>query len=300
MRKYYSLLIVLAGILWGFDGLLRRALAGIPATQIVMIEHILRVLILLPLLPRFLKEYKKMTRRDWLLISAIAVFSGALGTIFYTAALAKVNFISYSVVVLLQQIRPLFAVMLAALVLKERLTKRYIFLGIIALTSAYFLTFPNYKPTFLGGNGELVAAALALGAATMWGSTIVLSKIILQKLSYAAAVTLRFIIVIPTAFIFSLILGQTYPLIAITSTQWFHLFLLAVVTGVFGFIAYYKGLQYTEVKVATFSEYAWPVSAALIGYFILGDRLTVVQVIAAAVLIADVLFLSLAPREKSS
>jgi drug/metabolite transporter (DMT)-like permease len=265
-----------------------------------MIEHILRVLILLPLLPRFLKEYKKMTRRDWLLISAIAVFSGALGTIFYTAALAKVNFISYSVVVLLQQIRPLFAVILAALVLKERLTKRYIFLGIIALTSAYFLTFPHYKPTLLGSKGELVAAALALGAATMWGSTIVLSKIILQKLSYAAAVTLRFIIVIPTAFIFSLILGQTYPLIAITSTQWLHLFLLAVVTGVFGFIAYYKGLQYTEVKVATFSEYAWPVSAALIGYFILGDRLTVVQVIAATVLIADVLFLSLAPREKSS
>ena len=129
MKKGYSLMIVLAGILWGFDGLLRRALGGIPSTIIVTIEHSIRVLILLPLLPRFIKEYKKLTKKDWLLIFAIALFSGALGSIFYTAALAKVNNISYSVVVLLQQIQPIFTVALAALILKEKITPRYIILA---------------------------------------------------------------------------------------------------------------------------------------------------------------------------
>jgi len=70
------------------------------------------------------------------------------------------------------------------------------------------------------------------------------------------------------------------------------------VTGVFGFIAYYKGLKHTEVKIATFSEFAWPASAAFIGFFWLGDRLTVIQIIAAMVLVSDILVMSLLPKDK--
>jgi drug/metabolite transporter (DMT)-like permease len=258
------------------------------------------VLILLPLLPRFIKEYKKLTKKDWWLIFAIALFSGALGSIFYTAALAKVNNISYSVVVLLQQIQPLFTVALAALILKEKITPRYIILAAAALVAAYFLTFPQFKPNLLWHNGELIAAALAIAAAVMWGSTTVLSKMILKKLSFAAAVTIRFMMVIPISFSISLILGDKYPLRLITSTHWYYLLILSVVTGVFGYIAYYMGLKHTEAKIATFSEFAWPVSAALIGFFILGERLTGVQILAAFILILDILALSLSPNEKTT
>jgi len=94
-RKYYALMIVLAGVLWGFDGLLRRYLAGIPSTIVVTLEHFIRVLILLPFLPRLIHECKKLNGKDWLLAVMLALFSGALGSIFYTAALAKVENISY-------------------------------------------------------------------------------------------------------------------------------------------------------------------------------------------------------------
>ncbi|MDZ7586120.1 MAG: DMT family transporter, partial [Patescibacteria group bacterium] len=279
---------------------LRRALGGIPSTIIVTIEHSIRVLILLPLLPRFIKEYKKLTKKDWLLIFAIALFSGALGSIFYTAALAKVNNISYSVVVLLQQIQPIFTVALAAMILKEKITPRYITFAAIALISAYFLTFPQFKPQLAWHNGELIAAFLAIGAAVMWGSTTILSKLILKKLSFAAAVTIRFIMVIPISFSISLILGDHYSLSLITPTQWQYLLILSVVTGVFGYIAYYMGLKHTEAKIATFSEFAWPVSAALIGFFVLGERLTGVQIFAAFILILDILALSLFSNEKTT
>ncbi|MFH0943372.1 MAG: DMT family transporter [Candidatus Beckwithbacteria bacterium] len=299
MKKYYSLMIVLAGILWGFDGLLRRSLYTIPSSTIVTLEHLIRVFILLPFLPRFIKEYKKLTSRDWWILGVLALFSGALGSIFYTSALARVDNISYSVVVLLQQVQPIFTVILAAAVLKEKITKRYSLFALVALTAAYFLTFPQYKPNLLWHNGELVAATLALGAAVMWGSTTIFSKLILKKLSFAAAVTIRFILVIPISFAISLICRQTYPLHLITSVQWSYLLILSIVTGVFGYLAYYMGLRYTEVKVATFSEFAWPVSAALIGYFIIGERLTPVQLLAAVVLIADILVLTLTSHEKA-
>jgi len=298
MRKGYAFLIVLAGILWGFDGLIRRYLVGIPPSTIVFYVYTIGFLILSPLLPRFIKEYKKMSKKDWIMIITIAVLSGAIANILFTAALAQVNYINYSVVILLQQIRPVFTILLAALVLKEKFNRRYFILAFVALFSAYFLTFPEFKPHLIGGNGELKAAFLALGAAAMWGSTIVLSKMILHKLSYLAAVTLRFAIVIPTAFIFSLLLGQTYPISAITSTQWGYLILIAFFSNVVSFVAYYKGLQKTEVKIATFAEFAWPVSAALIGFFVLKERLTLIQSIAAVVLIGDIIVLSLSRQEK--
>lgn len=276
----------------------RRNLAGIPSTQVVLYEHIFRVVILLPFLPKFIKEYKQLKKKDWLTITAIAVFSGALGTTFYTAALSQVNSISYSVVVLLQQVRPIFAIALATLVLKEKINKKYITFAILALVSAYFLSFPDFRPNFIGGSAELKASLLALAAAAMWGSTVVLSKMLLSKLSYLAAVTLRFIIVIPVAYILTLIMGHNYPLSSISAQQWQNLLYLALVTGVFGFIAYYKGLKHTEVKIATFSEFAWPASAAFIGFFWLGDRLTVIQIIAAMVLVSDILVMSLLPKDK--
>jgi len=296
-RKRYSILIILAAIIWSTDGLLRRHLSGLPPTLIVLLEYIIRLIIVIPWIPRFIPEFKKMTKKDWGVMITLGIVSGALGRILYTAALGMVDDISYSAVVLLQQTQPIFAVALAAIILKEKLTKRYALLGFIALVAAYFLTFPQYAPTFISGNGGLLAALLALGAAAAWGSGTVLSKIMLGKLSYAATAILRFIIVVPVVLILHLSLGQTYPLSAISPTDWFYLTALALTAGIASYLLYYKGLQHTEVKISTFAEFAWPISAALFGYFLLGERLTPVQWLAGGVLLIDILLLSLSPVE---
>lgn len=298
VKKGYVFLIIIAAILWSIDGLLRRSLYLIPPITVVFLEHIFRLLILLPFARRFLPEYKKLTRRDWLIIIAIGVVSGAIATSMYTAALAQVNHISYSVVALLQQTQPVFVVLLAFFLLKEKVTPRYLALAVIALISAYFLTFPQYQPTFVGGSGELIAAILAIGAAFSWGAGTVLSKLILAKISYVALVIVRFAVVIPVTLIMMLFSGQTYPLFAITSTQWLNLFIIAFFSGSVGFVIYYKGLQHTEAKVATFAEFAWPLSAALIGYFFLHEHLNLVQMLAGAILLLDILTLSLNAKEQ--
>jgi len=135
-------------------------------------------------LPRVIHEYKKMTKKDWLVMLTITVFASVLGTIFYTAALGKVNYINYSVVVLLQQTQPIFAIALAGLLLKEALTKKYLIQAVIGLAAAYFLAFPSLRPNVLGLSGETSAAMLAMGAAIAWGSATVLGKLILKTLSF--------------------------------------------------------------------------------------------------------------------
>jgi len=298
-KKRYSLFIILAAIIWSTDGLLRRHLSALPPSYIVLIEYIIRLVIVLPFIPRFMPEFKKMTRKDWTIMIILGITSGVLAKTLYTAALGMVNDITYSVVSLLQQTQPIFAVILAVLILKERLTKRYGIFAIIALAAAYFLTFPHYMPTFISGSGELIASILALGAALAWGAGTVLSKLLLGKLSYAALSIMRFIIVVPVILILNIGLQQTYPLSAITSTQWSYLFLIALTSGTASFFLYYKGLQHTEVKISTFAEFAWPISAALFGYFLLGERLTAVQWIAGAVLLVNILALSFSSAKES-
>ena len=293
MKKLSPLLIVFAAILWSLDGVLRRNLYSIPPATLVMLEHLIGVFIVLPMLPKALKEYKKMTKKDWWLISIITFFASVLGTIFYTAALAKVNYINYSVVVLLQQTQPIFAIALATLLLKEKSTKNYPLLAIIGLTSAYFLAFPQFKPTLLGGNGELTAATLAMGAAIFWGAGTVLGKMILKTLSFRAVAILRFSLAVPMAYIISLVTHQTLPLSSVTPTQWLYLIGIALSSGMVAFLIYYKGLKHTPAKVATFAEMTWPVSAAFIGLVFLKETLTLVQLIAGIILMADILFLSL-------
>jgi len=297
-KRVYPLFIVLAALIWSIDAYLRRRLYLIPSPTLVTIENIIRLLLLSPWILRFIPEYKKLSRKDWLVVLLMGVISGAFGGILFTAALAQVNNINFSVVALLQQTQPIFTVLFAALILKEHIGKRYAFLATIALISAYFLAFPNYVPTFLGNKQELTAAGLALGAAVAWGSGTVLSKLILNKISYIATAILRFSIIVPTAFIVSLATQQTYPLTAINPTQWAWIVFIALFGGIGSFFLYYKGLQHTEAKISTFAEFTYPVSAVLIGVAFLGEKMTIVQIIAAVVLIIDVLYLSLARTEK--
>ena len=302
MKKIGLLYIVIASLLWSLDGLIRRSLFTLPPATVVMLEHIFGVLIVLPFLPKALKEYKKLTKKDWLVVFILTFTASVLATIFYTSALAKINYINYSVVVLLQQTQPIFSIALAAILLKEKITPRYLLLATIGLVAAYFLAFPGLKPNFTNQPEELAAAAFAMGAAVFWGSSNALGKLILNKISYLATAILRFSLAIPLAFIMTKITHQTISLSLITPQQWLGLLAIALTSGMVAFIIFYKGLQLTEAKTATFVKLSWPIFAVIIGVSFLQETLTLIQVIAATVLSVDILILSLSKidHEKTS
>ena len=71
----------------------------------------------------------------------VALFGGSLGTLSIVKALFLVNFKHLTVVTLLQKLQPIFAILLARILLKEKLKKDYLFWGFLALLGGYFLTF---------------------------------------------------------------------------------------------------------------------------------------------------------------
>ena len=82
----------------------------------------------------------------------MALTGGVLGTFSIVRALFLVDFNQVSVVVLLQKLQPVFAILLAGLVLHERVSSRFLSRAAVALAGAYLLTFglawPDYHEWF--------------------------------------------------------------------------------------------------------------------------------------------------------
>lgn len=285
-QKFGPIAVVLAAFLWSLDGFLRRQLFSLPPSVVVFWEHLLGFVILLPIVLWLWKGFKTLTRKQWFTIAIVALLSGALGTIFYTAALGKINFIPFSVVVLLQQTQPLFAILAAWLLLKEPLGKNFWLMAVVAVVATYFVSFPNLSVNVETGAGTAAAALLALGAAASWGSSTALSKYTLKGTPFLHITAARFAFAPIFALLITGLLGKSNQLTAITPVQWQYLLAITFSTGLVALAIYYFGLQRVPASRSTILELTWPVSAVLVGYIFLGERLTVTQWLGSIVLIA--------------
>lgn len=279
LLAFGPLFVIIAALLWSFDGVLRISLYSLPPAVIVFYEHFLGALILLFLSFKWFKDLKKMSKKEWIAIGLVSLFSGALGTILYTAALAKINYSSYSVVVLLQQqLQPIWAIAAAAILLKEKISKKFILWAVVALIAAYFISFKDLQVNLETGAGTAMAAGLAIGAGFLWGTSTAISKFVLNKVSFLTATALRFFL----APIFALILifgqGQSAALTTLTPAQWGTLLLITFSTGMVALGFYYYGLKKTPARITTLCELVWPASAILIDYFLYHKSLSATQI----------------------
>jgi drug/metabolite transporter (DMT)-like permease len=300
MKQVYlgSGAVALAAILWSVDGLLRRALFSLPPSVVVFWEHAFGLLILLPLIFIFWRGFKSFSKKQWLALVVVAFLSGALGTIFYTAALGKVSFIPFSVVVLLQQLQPIFAISAAGFLLREPLGKKFIALAVLALVAAYFVSFSDLKINLETGAGTLIAALLAIGAAASWGISTALSKYALNNVSSFHATAARFGLTIFFAFLVTLILGKGGEIAEVSADQWKYIAAITFSTGLVALFIYYFGLKRILASRSTIIELIWPVSAVLIGYLFLGESLSITQWLGSVALVAIILFIIKNPRLK--
>jgi drug/metabolite transporter (DMT)-like permease len=295
MRRLFSygpLLIVVAASLWALDGIIRRSLYSLPSITIVFYEHLFGAIILLPyLILAFKKE--GLTRKEFFLLLFISMFSGVLGTLWFTTALLKVNFISFSVVYLIQKLQPIFAISAAAVVLKEKITKSYVKWAVVALVAAYFVTFKNGYVNLTTGTGTIIAALYALGAAFAWGSSTAFSKLALQRRPSTYITALRFLLTSLLAFGMVFVMGQGKSLSTPTISQFSRFLLIAVSTGMVSVAIYYRGLKKVQANVSTILELVYPLLAVFIDATLYKSFLAPSQYFAGAILLFAIYRISL-------
>jgi drug/metabolite transporter (DMT)-like permease len=282
--------IIIAAMLWGLDGVvLTPRLFNLDVVFAVFMLHAVPFVLMQSFLFQQYRYLARFDRKDWAILLLIALFGGAIGTLAIVKALFLVNFEHLSVVVLLQKLQPVFAIALAAVLLKERLRKNYIVWAAVAIGASYFLTFGFHLPHLGTGAATGKAALLSVLAAFSFGSATVFGKYALKKYRYYTVNFYRFGL---TALIMSavvLLTGKFSQLSAMTTQNWVILLIIAVTTGSGAIFLYYYGLTRVRAMVSTMCELMLPVSVIVFDYLVNKSMLSFMQWIAAAVMVYAVI-----------
>jgi len=90
---------------------------------------------LLPWLVKRRWKIKVLSRNDWFAIIGVSVLGGLIGTVFITKAFfaAFGGQITLATVILLQKLQPVFALILARIILKEKLPAKFYVRALLAI-----------------------------------------------------------------------------------------------------------------------------------------------------------------------
>lgn len=273
-------LVVLGAALWGVDPLFRLILLeSMSSAQIVLLEH---VIIALCVGPTLWKNRVELLGVKWRQIGALLFISwggSAIATILFTNGLAHGN---ANAVLLLQKLQPLFAIIMARFLLKERLPRHFSLLFIVALAGTYLLTFGFNVP--LGHWSEFVqiGSLLSLGAAALWGGSTVMGRMMVGQMKYETVTALRFILALPLLMVITWNEGAAWNLpseAGALSLLSINLIGQALLPGLLSLLVYYKGLTTTKASVATLAELSFPMVGVLLNWIVFQQIITMPQII---------------------
>jgi drug/metabolite transporter (DMT)-like permease len=270
MRSSRALLwVALGAALWGTDTLFRRTLtATLASSRIVLYEHLILTVILLPVCWVGRREWMSLKPVQWAAVLGTSWGGSALGTVCFTEAVRLGN---PTTAVLLQKIQPVFAALLARALLGESLGRRFWMWLALALAAGWLINFGLALPT--AGPVSLLAAAWAMAAAALWGSATVLGRFLLKALSFQMLTGLRIVLAVPLL----LLLSARDSAAALSARQGIALLILALVPGLLALLVYYRGLRGALASRAAIAELSFPATATLLNYVFFGARIAWVQ-----------------------
>jgi len=287
-RVIGAVAIIIAALLWSLDGVfIRPKFYSLPPALVVFLEHFLGFIVLAPFLILGWSKIKLLRKKEWGAIFWVSIFGGLLGTIMITKAFfaAVGGEVTFATVVILQKLQPVFALIMARLILGEKLGRRFYFWAALAIGAAYFLAFGKTGLNFGQLNFFHHAAWFAVLAAFAFGSSTVFGKRIVNHLDFKSTTALRFGLTSLLAFSLISFNGDLFKIGEVGRLYWELLALIVFTSGAGAMFIYYFGLKRITASTATICELAWPLSAVLLDYLLNKNILTGGQIAASAVLL---------------
>jgi DME family drug/metabolite transporter len=281
--------------LWGTESAWRIPLNDLfDAAVIVWWEHVLIILMFLPLLIARLAELPKITPRTW----GYLIFSGfagsAVGTVFFTLALKNGN---PTVVNVILNIQPLISTFGAFVLFGDRLTPRFFLFAAIAIAAGMFLSVEH--PELIGVSfqsaGLNLGTGYALICALFWGLSTVAGRGVMMGMSVQLGSALRVVVGLVCMTVILVVYGKLHGAALWPAAAHAHrgtaigaLVLLASISGGIPLLIYFQGLQLTRASTAGYFEMLQTLAAVCITWGFFHAPLRPHQVVAGFVLMAAV------------
>ncbi len=227
------------------------------------------------------KRNLKVTSKQFSKLFYIAMAGTMFADLLYFFALTKIYVLN---AVLLGHMQPIFIILIGFFFLKEDKLTKFDYAGIfIMIIAAVFVTTKTLENLFvikLGTVGDIYV----LLATVAWATTAIVMRKYLRELDAGVITFYRFsiasvIFIVYLSFKSSLVLSNIYQI------------LIGVIVGA-GTILYYEGLKRIKAAQVSAMELSTPFFAALLGFLILGEGVTIMQIAGMVLLFAGVCFLS--------
>jgi drug/metabolite transporter (DMT)-like permease len=290
------ILVTFAAMLWAVDAPFRKLLTiELSSPAIVLMEHLMISVCVLPLLLTRVAELKRLTLRGWLAVMFVSCGGSALATILFTQSFRYLN---PTVAILLQKLQPLIGIALAVVILKERSSKDFWLWALVAVCGAYLVSFPSLKPSGLTWNSDMLGVVLALGAAFLWAGSTVFGRFALNSVEYQVLTALRFLPALVLLVGVNIFSGTLREVAAASSRDWLFVFMTAIIGGFISLLIYYYGLRYCRASVATLCELGYPLAAVVVNWKFLGAALSPIQVAGGCILLLAIVRLSVVNEQE--
>jgi len=289
------LLVAGAVLLWGTSyAVTKSAYANVPPMYVVwfrMIVALVAFLVAWPLMSRVMPKTEAKPG-DWKLIVLLVAFIPCLYFLFEGFA---IKFTSSSQAGVVTAVMPLIVALAAWLVLREQPGKRTVIAAVVSVTGVALLSFGSV--TSATATSPALGNMLELGAMlAAAGSTLVVKKLstrfsplLLTGLQMAAGT----VFFAPLALLSGPVDWRSVP-----AGDWAAIAYLGVGCGFCAFALYNSALRLLPASRAALAINAVPVVALLTGWLGLHEQLTVLQGLAALVILGAVVLAQLAGRPR--
>ncbi len=287
MNIYFKLLVTM--IVWGGTFTSARLLSQyLDPINSSFLRFLIASVVLLVVLLMVEKKLPKITARDWLLVGAMGVMGVALYNIVFFYGLSISEAVKGSLII---ATNPLITALGAAILFREKITVSRAVGFVISICGAILIISRGDLRELLDsgvGSGELafIIAAVSWSLYTLLGRKAgeSMSALVLVTYSSIIGTVLLFFIAIPQG-VFTAAANLSMNAIA-------HLLYLSIFATVIGFVWFQQGIAELGAAKAAVFIYFMPVSAVFIAWLVLGEAITPIIVIGAAMIIGGIMMVN--------
>jgi drug/metabolite transporter (DMT)-like permease len=227
---------------------------------------------------KYTHEIKKLSKRDWTFTTIAGVFL-AFHFILWFESLNYTSVASSTVLVTLQ---PLFAFAGTYFFFKEKLSLKTLVAGAIAISGSVLIGYGDFK---LSGSA-LFGDLLALIACALITAYLLFGQDVRKRLSLVTYTFVVYGISTITLFFYIIFKGESfgpYP-----ASEWMWFLLLALIPNLLGHTLFNWALKWVSTNVISIAILFEPIGAAILAYFILGEYLSLSQIVGGSIVLAGI------------
>ncbi|NQT03935.1 MAG: DMT family transporter [Planctomycetes bacterium] len=281
-KKTGILAILGASLMWSLEPIFAKlAYANSDFLQTSAIRAIVVVLTALLYVLATGARKLKVSTNHFSKILYIAIAGTVIGDLLYFYALTKISVLN---AVMIGHMQPIFIVLIGFFLLKEDKLTKFDYIGIFTMIIAGLFvttkTVENLSMMRLGTVGDIYV----LLATAAWATTAIVTRKYLRELDAGVVTFYRYLI---ASVIFVVYLSFESSLVVSN----IHQILVGVIVGV-GTILYYESMKRIKAAQVSAMELSTPFFAALMGFLILGELVTAMQISGMVLLFVGICLLS--------